>query len=187
MQAKQCPTCGHDMMRADLSMEIGGEEPGVTRHPFRWYCANCQYHDEGWSGERRVRIVITRTEEIIEYLVVVKAEQSTSFAVNTTLDRRHYGELIRAALNKREGWIPFGPLEVARRRPLKSYDRANKVADLERAGLITCTATKKRDKAKIALTEAGKAAILAMPDDIGADLYPLPIDIKEAKEKVGTV
>lgn len=99
------------------------------------------------------------------------------------LTRRHYGELIRAALNKRPGWVPLGPLERARRgRKLAVYRRANVLADLERSGLLSITAGK--ETGTIRLTDAGKAAILDMPDDIGADIYPLPVDITQAKASI---
>jgi site-specific recombinase XerD len=97
----------------------------------------------------------------------------------------HYDELIKAALNKRAGWVYLGPVETARRGvKLNTYGRANDLADLEQAGLILLTPSKDGQKATITLTEAGKAAIQAMPDDIGADFYPLPVDIAAAKARV---
>src|SRR5262249_15475637 len=101
------------------------------------------------------------------------------------LTARHYGELIRCVLNKRAGWVPLGPLMAARRKKLLTYPRANLLADLESAGLVLITPGKK-DTGIILLTDAGKNAIRAMPDDLGADWWPLPIDIRAAKVKVGS-
>jgi len=100
------------------------------------------------------------------------------------LTRYHYKELIRLALNKRAGWVPLGPLSAARRgRKLLTYHRANELADLEKAGLVSIVPGK-NDTGTIRLTEAGRAAILAMPDDLHVELYPLPVDIAAAKAKL---
>jgi hypothetical protein len=101
------------------------------------------------------------------------------------LTHRHYGELIKAALAKRPGWVPLGPLDAARRgRQLMTYHRANYLADLERAGLITCTAAKGKETATIRLTDQGKTAIRVMPDDLQAEFFPLPVDIAAAKQRL---
>lgn len=100
------------------------------------------------------------------------------------LSNRLYRELISQALNKRAGWVPFGPLEAARRRKLRTYDTANRLVELEQAGLITLEAGKSGRTATIRLTEAGKEAIRTGPDDIGAALFPLACDIAQAKARV---
>lgn len=103
------------------------------------------------------------------------------------LSDRHYGELIRIALNKRVGWVPLGPLNAARHgRRLLTYHRANYLADLESAGLVSIEpSNNKTDTGTVRLTEAGKNAIRAMPDDLGVELWPLPNDIRAAKAKIG--
>lgn len=100
------------------------------------------------------------------------------------LNKRLYRELVSIALNNRAGWVPIGPLEAARRRKLRTYDRSNRLVELEQGGLITLTVSKTGETATIRLNEAGKEAIRAMPDDVGANLFPLPQDIARAKQRV---
>ena len=100
------------------------------------------------------------------------------------LTNEHYRELIKAATARRLGWVPAGPLHAARYKQLLTYRRANVLAALEKAGLVTLTETKSQETATIRLTEAGKQAIRDMPDDLHAEWFPLPIDIAEAKAKV---
>jgi hypothetical protein len=99
-----------------------------------------------------------------------------------------YRELIRATLNTRPGRVQLGPLEAARSgRQLLTYSRANTLAGLEVDGLVTLAAGKDRKMATIRLTEAGRAVILAMPDDVGAEYFPRPVDIAKAKAKLSKV
>ena len=102
------------------------------------------------------------------------------------LTRYHYTQLIALILNKRAGWVSLGALNAARRQPLLThYHRANELADLEKAGLVSIEPGK-NDTGIILLTDAGRAAILSMPDDIGSRAYPLPVDIAKAKAKLRT-
>src|SRR5260370_40122601 len=113
------------------------------------------------------------------------------------LTASHYAELIGLALNKRAGWVPLGPLNAARRgRKLLTYHWANELADLERAGLVliepgknpTPTGTRGAgDTGTIRLTQAGRAAIISIPDDLHVELYPLPADIAKAKPKITAI
>jgi hypothetical protein len=96
----------------------------------------------------------------------------------------HYHELVSLALNDKAGWIYAGPLESAKRHKLHSYDRANRIADLITGGLVSGELGKSRETVTLRLTSEGKAAILAMPDDLHADFFPLPHDIALAKERV---
>lgn len=78
-------------------------------------------------------------------------------------------ELVWRALSKRPGWVYSGPLEAARTRKLTTYLTANHLAELERRGLVSLTLSKSKERYTVRLTEAGRAAVLAMPEDFFAE------------------
>lgn len=105
-----------------------------------------------------------------------------------SLTNRHYSHLVKGALSqKRRPWIYRGPMDGARNHKLKSGTItamvANELAELEKAGLVYLKLDATRgSRYFIHLTDAGKLAVLKMPDKLdGAQFYPLPCDIREAK------
>lgn len=102
-----------------------------------------------------------------------------------TLTNRDYGELINLALLRRPGWIPAGPVDAAKRRPLYTYQRANTIAKLIQAGYVDATRGQGGDMYSLRLTEAGKNVIRAMPDELlREEWFPLACDIAEAKARL---
>lgn len=101
------------------------------------------------------------------------------------LSREDYGELISLALNTRAGWIPAGPVDAAKRRKLHLYNRANVIARLIQAGLVSATCSKSGQTYTLRLTDDGKQAILVMPDELPGEVwFPLARDIAMAKARV---
>ena len=101
------------------------------------------------------------------------------------LTHSDYVQLVGLALSNRAGWIPTAPFEAAMRKPLRSYTRANDVANLCKRGLIDCKPSKGGQTTSIRLTDLGKQTVIAMPDELpGEHFYPLPGDIAQAKAKL---
>ena len=105
-----------------------------------------------------------------------------------TLSHAEYGKLVSVAINAGKSWATGSAVQRGRRHELRYYPKINELVALERAGLIRFHETtqdgKPAKKWRMELTDAGRALIEAMPPDIGADSYPLPVDIQAAKDAV---
>lgn len=103
-------------------------------------------------------------------------------------------ELVWRALSKRAGWVYAQPLVAARTRKLTTYRVANDLAELERHGLVSLTLSKSKERYTVRLTEAGRAAVLAMPEDFFTEARRTKNpwlwneqDIRNAKEKLDEI